>query len=73
MHKQQIAMENIRMKLIALLLSGCAIDITTKSFVYQADNIDPALNLSDIQTTPSNAPVYSALSTVSLTSEDGDH
>jgi alpha-beta hydrolase superfamily lysophospholipase len=63
------------MKLItlifALLLSGCAIDITTKSFVYQADNIDPALNLSDIQTTLSNAPVHSALSTVSLTSEDG--
>ncbi|MFT5940071.1 MAG: pimeloyl-ACP methyl ester carboxylesterase [Paraglaciecola sp.] len=66
--------ENITMKLItfifALLLSGCAVDITTKSFVYQADDVDQSLDLGEIQTTLTNAPVHSALSTVSLTSHD---
>lgn len=57
--------------IFAVLLSGCAIDVTTKSFVYQADNVDPALKLSDIQTALSNAPEHSVLSTVSLTSQDG--
>ncbi|MFT4789545.1 MAG: hypothetical protein ACI95X_002384, partial [Paraglaciecola sp.] len=52
--------ENITMKLItfifALLLSGCAVDITTKSFVYQADDVDQSLDLGEIQTTLTNAP-----------------
>jgi alpha-beta hydrolase superfamily lysophospholipase len=56
--------------LFLLLLSGCAANYTTESFVYQDEQPDKQLNLTKIQTDLTEANISAVVSAVSLTTDD---
>ncbi|NRA61738.1 MAG: alpha/beta hydrolase [Psychrobium sp.] len=53
------------------LLSGCAINITPQSFIYQSDEIEKELNLPDIQSSLSKSSTDATVSSISVSSKDG--
>lgn len=64
------------MKLITILfgfflLGGCAINITPKSFIYQDKVVESGLNLQEIQGELTQDPSLTAISEVSVTTQDG--
>jgi len=55
---------------LTVILGGCAVDISTKSFVYQAKTQDTALALGKISDTLSNISAPTTLHAISLTTDD---
>ncbi|MBU2918278.1 alpha/beta hydrolase [Psychrosphaera sp. F3M07] len=53
----------------ALLLSGCAINITPASFIYQSEKVEPQLDIKAIDVKMSNAP--SSVSNISVITQTG--
>lgn len=57
--------------ILIVLLSGCAVNITPNSFIYQDDQVESQLDLNKIQTKVDQAPALVDISQVSLTTKDG--
>lgn len=56
---------------LILLLSGCAVNITADSFIYQDEKVEPELDLSFIEGKVSNNSALINISEVSLTTQEG--
>mgnify|MGYP005995715625 CR=1 FL=1 len=54
---------------LTLLLSGCAINITPASFIYQSEKVEPQLDIKAIDVKMSNAP--SSVSNISVITPNG--
>jgi hypothetical protein len=57
--------------ILVCLLSGCAINITPNSFIYQDDKVEEQLDLKRIQTKIDQSPALVDISEVSLTTQEG--
>jgi hypothetical protein len=57
--------------IVIILLSGCAINITTDSFIYQDEKIESTLDLEKIRGKISQDPTLIAISDISLTTQEG--
>ena len=57
--------------ILVIFLSGCAINITPNSFIYQDDKVEKRLDLKKIQTKIDQDPTLVDISEVSLTTQEG--
>lgn len=57
--------------ILIILLPGCAINITTDSFIYQDEKIESTLDLEKIRGKISQDPTLIAISDISLTTQEG--
>jgi len=57
--------------ILIFLFSGCAINITPDSFVYQDEKVEPHLDLDHIQTEMTQDPALYKLTELSVTTPDG--
>lgn len=57
--------------ILTFLLSGCAVNITPDSFIYQDDKVEKQLDLKQIQTKVTRDPALVDISEVALTAQEG--